>query len=154
MQFVVGFWFVFSFSGIVLTCILWGWMTACPEMHTLSSHTDRIRVYPWIDFKGDFKGDFKTLGKADPFHRDETLRGNRASGKVIMERFFFLTNNYLEWLNMVPKCRLRSTSPTQIDKSRKKKTLKNPQGCLNPSQRKTVLLFYLVNTMKSQLTSA
>lgn len=36
-------------------------------------------------------GDFKTFGKADPFPRDETLRGNRAGGKVMMERFFFFT---------------------------------------------------------------
>lgn len=75
-------------------------------------------------------GDFKTFGKTDPFCRDKTLRGNRPGGKVMMEIFYFFPNNYLEQLNMVPKCRLRSTSTTQIDKNDKKRTFKNPQGCL------------------------
>lgn len=91
-------------------------------------------------------GDFKTFGKTDPFCRDKTLRGNRPGGKVMMEIFYFFPNNYLEQLNMVPKCRLRSTSTTQIDKNYKKELLKILKAVWNPFQKKTVLLLYLVNT--------
>lgn len=64
----------------------------------------------------------------------------------MMEIFYFFPNNYLEQLNMVPKCRLRSTSTTQIDKNDKKELLKILKTVWNPFQKKTVLLLYLVNT--------